>query len=241
METPPPGHRQYQATKATQALQNAQRSNLRASTGSTPTNTQTEAEASNAPDRRRTRRKSGYWPTVVVLALAAALGGYLWFSEPPVTDDEQARIQAEYQQTLAAWGGAVPLERVADQDRERAIAAMGLPSEVARRLSIPQQQFAQSSDRSDALPPLAWIELWDIRAEDGDRIIIDSDGVKVKVQLFHQRNRIAIPMPQSGFVTIEGVYDGGGGITIGIQSGRGQIRLPHFPEGGRLKFPVTPV
>jgi hypothetical protein len=118
---------------------------------------------------------------------------------------------------------------------------MGVPSEVARKLSMPQQQLIQSSDRSDTLPPLAWIELWDIRDEDGDQVIIDSGGEKIQIQLLHQHNRVAIPMPQDGFVTIEGVYDGGGGITIGIQTGRGQIRLPHFPEGGRRKFPVTPL
>ena len=50
----------------------------------------------------------------------------------------------------------------------------------------------------------------------------------------------AIPYPADGNVLVTGVYDGGGGITIALESGAAQIAWPTMQPGDSLRLPVIP-
>ena len=128
-------------------------------------------------------------------------------------------------QATFAQAGALLLAPVASHERAEALRTMQLPSD---------QQQALESQKSE----LVWLTVWDDRDEDGDIVAVESDGFRQQVQIAHAPARLALPRPRSGTVLLHGVRDGGGGITVAVQSGGGQIALPPLTVGQAVTIPV---
>jgi hypothetical protein len=78
------------------------------------------------------------------------------------------------------------------------------------------------------------LNLWDCMQEDGDIVRILVNGRPyATVQLRHTTSTLLVPMPRDGATTIavQGVYDGGGGITTGIRSSGGDFVLRSLRVG----------
>ena len=86
---------------------------------------------------------------------------------------------------------------------------------------------------------LAWITLWDTDAQDGDTVRVDSNGFSTTVRLLNTPITFAVPVPEEGVVNVTGIYDGGGGITIGAMSGARRVALPIMSVGQVLGVPVV--
>jgi hypothetical protein len=86
---------------------------------------------------------------------------------------------------------------------------------------------------ASARPPrLAWLTLWDTDVQDGDVVRIDSQGYSRTVVLTKTPLTFAIPVPDSGVVTVTGIRDGdGGGITVGLSSGASTAVFPIMSVG----------
>ena len=88
---------------------------------------------------------------------------------------------------------------------------------------------------------LAWVTLWDTHAEDGDVLRFESSSsIPIDVMALNAKTTFAIPYPVDGQVTVTGVKDGGGGITIALESGATSIAWPTMMPGDQLDLPVTP-
>lgn len=175
---------------------------------------------------------------MAALAIAAALGIAAFFSldGSPVVDqmtETEAQDRASAYQTLNA-GPGLPLAYVAPEDIDQAIADM--PPAVT-----PEQRQQLRTEIKQGRTKLAWLSLWDTHAEDGDIVRFESStSFPIDVTAINAKTTIAIPYPADGKVIVTGVHDGGGGITIALESGATQIAWPSMAPGDQLKLPVTP-
>ena len=146
-----------------------------------------------------------------------------------VTGGDQPLSAAQQQARVLAFEQASSLELAAvlPADRRQAVATMNLaeqPAEVRRAI--------EGGD------PLTWLTLWDDRDEDGDTVEIVSHGFSRVVRLTNAPQIIAVPVPEAGIINVRGIYDGGGGITVAIRTGQGQVALPVMAVGQVIGLPV---
>ena len=180
----------------------------------------------------------GSWRGVMAaIAIVAAIGvAYLGFGGGGVGDQvSDADIQAQetaYQSLLATPG--LPLTYIAPEDVDKAIDEMP-PSVTTEQRQQLRTEIKQGRTK------LAWLTLWDTHAEDGDILRFQSSSsIPVEITALNSKTTIAIPYPADGEVLVTGVHDGGGGITIALESGATQIAWPTMQPGDTLKLPVTP-
>jgi hypothetical protein len=128
----------------------------------------------------------------------------------------------------------MPLSLVSAEDVDQAIADM--PE------SVTEQQREELKEQVDSgQVRLAWLSLWDTHAQDGDILRFESSSsFPIEVMALNSKTTIAIPYPADGNVVVTGVKDGGGGITIALESGSAQIAWPTMQPGDNLDLPVTP-
>ena len=80
------------------------------------------------------------------------------------------------------------------------------------------------------------LTVWDDVEEDGDVVQIQSTERTETVALTHSPQTVLIPVQEGAPLTITGVRDGGGGITLGF-SGAGQpVSLPVLGEGESIQI-----
>ncbi|MCZ8017219.1 MAG: hypothetical protein O9274_16070 [Limnobacter sp.] len=170
----------------------------------------------------------------VATVAAVAVAGFMAFSSGPAVDsvteaEAQSRATA-YSALLASPGLA--LELVATSDIEKAISSV--PDSVTE-----EQREELRADVNEGRIKLAWITLWDTHAEDGDILRLESSSsFPIEVMALHTKTTIAIPYPADGNVVVTGVKDGGGGITIAVESGAARIDWPTMAPGDTLNLPV---
>lgn len=129
----------------------------------------------------------------------------------------------ETQQRARAFTGSIALPLVAAADRDAAIDTMALPTEA---------QASLRADLEAGRSRLAWLSLWDDQAEDGDRVRIAAGGFSLDLDLYKAPHRIGIPVTGEGAdLTLTGLRDGGGGITLGVQSTEGVVLTPVIAPG----------
>lgn len=163
---------------------------------------------------------------------AAAYFGFGGAAVDNVTQAQSDQATAAYQ-TLVA-GGGMPLSYVAPADIDSAIDDM--PPSVST-----EQRQQLRSDIKQGRTRLAWLTLWDTQAEDGDVLRFESaSSFPIDVTALNAKTTIAIPYPADGKVMVTGVRDGGGGITIALESGAAHINWPTMAPGDQLALPVTP-
>lgn len=170
----------------------------------------------------------------VVLVVAAAtvyqgakpwLGGAGGIDAP--TQQQIEAMNTEFKAMLDS--GGVQLAAVVEEDRPAVIAQ--LPLSATDKQNLTQQAAQRSQD-------FVWITVFDNVAEDGDVVALTSNGVRVVVPIFHQRTRIALPRPADGHVFLEGVNDGGGGVTVSVISGDTPVPIPPMEPGQTVAVPV---
>ena len=86
------------------------------------------------------------------------------------------------------------------------------------------------------------VKLWDSCAQDGDIVEIMVDGKPFcHVLLANAPQDVAVPVPVSGNpqITLRGVTDGGGGITVGCQTSGGQYFADVFAPGESIILSFT--
>lgn len=183
------------------------------------------------------RTGSGGWFRMAIMAAAVAVvgvGAYVGLSGggDSVTDQEnQSRIAAH--QTLLASSG-LPLTLVGADDVDAAIAS--LPDTVRQET---REELRQKVNEGRL--QLAWVTLWDTHVEDGDILRFQSSAsIPIDVMALNAKTTLAIPYPADGNVVVTGVKDGGGGITIALESGATTIAWPTMQPGDQLNLPVTP-
>ncbi len=163
-------------------------------------------------------------PVLVAVAVTAALG--LGAAIVTVTGHGGASDRltaAQTTQRASAFTGTLALPLVALSDRDAAIGTMALP---------PEAEASLKADLEAGRTGLAWLSLWDDQAEDGDSVRISASGFALDLELYNAPHRIGIPVAgQSPGLAITGLHDGGGGITLGIQTTDGVVLTPVLQPG----------
>ena len=178
------------------------------------------------------------WKPIAATAVAVALAvaGVLAFSGAggggdDVSQEETNQRQAAYEGLVAA--GGMPLQLVSAAEVDQAIADMPESVSEAQREELRQ-------DVNQGRVRLAWVTVWDTMAEDGDVLRFESSAsIPIEVMAMNAKTTFAIPYPVDGKVLVTGVRDGGGGITIALESGAAQINWPTMRPGDTLNLPVT--
>ena len=162
------------------------------------------------------------------LVLAAVLGFGIFGLGGGTDNLSSTQIQqrsADFAEAGTILLPAVPADKVG-----QSIAAMGLSD-------YDKEQLASAVDSGSSR--LVYLTLWDTHAEDGDQVIVSSDGYAQQITIMNKPYTIAVPEPVSGVISLQGTGDGGGGITIGIVSGSTQIPLPYMTPGQTIGIPVA--
>lgn len=194
-------------------------------------------QPSESGGEQRDAKGRSRWMPILAVALAVLLGAgaYFGISSGIVDQVSDAEIQAqktEYQALLTSPG--LPLKYVAAEDIDKAIDNM--PPNVTAK-----QREELRNDLNAGRTRLAWVTLWDTQAEDGDVLRFESNATfPIEVTALNAKTTIAIPYPSNGKILVTGVYDGGGGITIALESGAAMINWPTMAPGDTLTLPVTP-
>lgn len=183
------------------------------------------------------RKASGL---AMVLASLAVIGGvgfgmtHFW-GDAPGDSISDARRQELTQNFLKA--SSVQLERVAIADIDKALASMNLKPEQARILK--QELEKHATQPADQTTQLAWLDIWDFASQDGDVVHVSAAGYEMDVPIMNAKTRVAVPVDASKAVLVTGVVDGGGGITLGLKTGTGELLLPVLAPGESLTVPVA--
>lgn len=87
---------------------------------------------------------------------------------------------------------------------------------------------------------LLMLGLTDFAVEDGDVVQVAGGGLTLQVPIYNGTNFVVIPAPAEGAVdvTVTGVADGGGGITINGFGPNGVLPLPTMAVGQSVSFQV---
>jgi len=195
------------------------------------------AEAAPRVAQSRARKSSLLKPVLLAACFIGLVGAGLGYVYAPPSGDhlseqQKATIAGDFAKiravrltpvTTADWGSALDTMKLTPQAR----------SELEKNLS-PSAATKQGSNSSR----LVWLELRDFASEDGDVVQIASEGYQVEVPLFNAPTRIAVPVGAQGVLTIRGVHDGGGGITVALKSWDKPIPLPLMQEGQALSVGV---
>ena len=119
------------------------------------------------------------------------------------------------------------------------VAANEIDQAVAA-LILPEQQKAQVRQalNKHALK-IAWVNLSDSEAEDGDWVSVSSGGYNQSVRLFKDPLRVAVPYVPGVPVAVTGLIDGdGNGITVAVHSGASTFKLKHLVRGETIQVPT---
>ena len=80
--------------------------------------------------------------------------------------------------------------------------------------------------------------VWDDYAQDGDVVTVVSGNAQQTVSLLNAGTTVILPRPATGTVTIVGVHDGGGGITLGIRGSGNPLFTPVMQPGEQLTLRI---
>lgn len=169
----------------------------------------------------------------LLLVAGAGYGLTTWWNPLPtdrITAKEKAELVTQFTHLRA-----IEAEQVKAEDVDTALDSMRLDPSSRQAL----KQTIAISPTGSASTALVNIVLWDFAAPDGDVVRISSAGYEIEVPLVNAPTTIAVPTDGSHSIKLAGVHDGGGGITVGIQSGAGKVFLPVLGEGEVLTLPVS--
>ena len=187
---------------------------------------------------------SSGWKTIFAsLLLITGLGyGMTSFWNSSQVDNVPAAQKAELV-TAFSQLDKISVELVKESETADALNSMRLaPNErkhLKQNIVHNNPRFSEPKMISNNEVALAWVELWDFAAVDGDVVSVTSAGYSVTIPLQGMPSRIPVPLDSTGTITIIGIRDGGGGVTLGVQSGASAMSLPVLKVGQTLSLPVA--
>lgn len=175
----------------------------------------------------RTRPIVGRAVPITVTALVAAAFAVRLLAVP----SSDAVAPDEILRRRAALPAELPLKLAAVTDAASAIAAAALP--LAER-------DAMLAAVGDGRLRLAWLDLFDSDAVDGDRVTVQGLGLAETLTLGRAPIRVLVPLPADRRLRLTGVDEGrGGGVTVGVMSDGQPIKLPPLAVGTSLELTVV--
>lgn len=170
------------------------------------------------------RRKVALPVSLAAAALLVIAGGWglgkIFGAASPVdhlTPDEiQQREQIFHAQP------AFKVTQIAQQDTAAKIATLPLP---------PEQKAVLTKSTTQAGQRLLELVVWDDVEQDGDVVHVDSAHFSQTVSLLKQPQTLYFPVADNVPITITGIRDGGGGITLGFTGSGVPVSLPVLGEG----------
>lgn len=190
------------------------------------------------------RRSSKLTLFIAGAFLVAGIGSGMSALWGPPTSDQLSNTQKAELIAEFAKLKTVSVEQVATQDLGKALETMRLAPDQRQKLEAELSAIDPNSPRSATTAAkdstaLVWVTLWDFADPDGDIIHVSSAGYEINIPLQKNQTRIAVPVDGSKAIKISGVRDGGGGITLGVQSGASPVSLPVLTVGQSITLPVT--
>ena len=198
------------------------------------------------PRREKPQQKS-LFPALITAALVIGLGGWgltRFFDDGnrggvPASAAADNLTQAE-KDARAQQFAAVPryaLRRLDANEARSAIQNLPLPDD--QKTALAQNIVPTADSQTQAAQP-AWdkggqqmveLVLWDNVAEDGDVVQVSSLGYSQTIPITHAQQTVYFPAQYDVPVTITGIHDGGGGITLGFTGSGQPVSLPVMAEG----------
>ena len=129
------------------------------------------------------------------------------------------------------------LRRLDANEARSAIQNLPLPDD--QKAALAQNIVPTADSQTQAAQP-AWdkggqqmveLVLWDNVAEDGDVVQVSSLGYSQTIPITHAQQTMYFPAQYDVPVTITGIHDGGGGITLGFTGSGQPVSLPVMAEG----------
>jgi len=188
-------------------------------------------------------KKSKTWQSILKFSCAvgviAICSGYFLTTAFSGGDDiDRAELQkiSEGMKNL----GATHLKKVTEPEWDEAISSIPLDKQSKELLTEKLTHYKnQLIENKNTVPEkaklvlddfqLVWLDLWDFAKQDGDIVQVSSAGYSIQVNLLKGVSRIAIPVDASHSVNITGMVDGGGGITLGVNSSGQALSLVISP------------
>jgi hypothetical protein len=187
---------------------------------------------------RRQFVTAGLLAGAFVLGVATGQTFPLWRQAPgptiaadqPLSQEQVERLRQGF---LATQTRGISTPTVTGDQRRDAIQRLDLPA--AQR-----QQLVQTLEKPDNQCGVRFvsIQLWDNMAIDGDVVSASACGYTVEVRLGATPTIYEIPLEADNTIALNGVRDGGGGITVGLNVGGQSIPYPPMTTGEirRIKF-----
>lgn len=200
-----------------------------------------ETEPVNAPHGslrkpRKARSTASLTTIFLSLILVVAAGGYAMTSflgpaqSDNITNTQRAELVNQFTRIRS-----VAIEQVRIDDLDQVLDGMRLDPASRRAL---KENLEKPATAGESIA-MAKIVLWDSMTQDGDIVRVASAGYSIDVPLLKLQTVVMIPVDSSRTIQLTGVTDGGGGITVGIQNGDGNISLPVLGNGQVLNLPVS--
>lgn len=154
-------------------------------------------------------------------------GGAVIAKADTLSEKEMARRQQEFA-NFAKEGLQVSILPV-----EQAVQA------IHDSQTFPNEHKAQViADVATGKNQVVEITVWDDVAEDGDVVSVSSGFIGQEIPIFHQPTKVVLPLVTGRPITLTGVKDGGGGITVAIANGNTALANPVMREGETITIPI---
>lgn len=219
------------------------------------------------PRERRDRqrqpvRKPSLWKLAALIILLAGGAGFgLTFFFPPSAADRVTPQEADARLQDFARAPPLLLQSIPRDKADAVVSAMDMPAaqkDALRRdlgvatapatAPLPAQAQAQVPAPAPApaaqLAPnpgarqLVEVVLWDTHSPDGDVVRVRSAGFSRDVVLSRTPTVVFVPVDGSGALQIQGVHDGGGGITLGVRGPQNAMLMPVMSPGQVLNLGI---
>ncbi len=198
--------------------------------------------------RREKPHQKHLFPALITAALVIGLGGWgltRFFDDGnsggvPASTAADNLTQAE-KDARAQQFAAVPryaLRRLDATEAHSVIQNLPLPDAQKAALTENIAPATPAGQTQPAQP--AWenggqqmveLVLWDNVAEDGDVVQVSSLGYSQTITITHAPQTVYFPAQYDVPVTITGIHDGGGGITLGFTGSGQPVSLSVMAEG----------
>ncbi len=201
-------------------------------------------------DRQRPVRRPSLWKLAAMVVVLAGTAGFgLTHFFPPSGADKVTPQEADARVQAFARAPPLLLLPIGRDKADAVVSAMDMPAAdkdaLRRDLGV-----ATSSAPAPALAPgvkpaadpnarqLVELVLWDTHSADGDVVRVRSAGFSRDVVLSKAPTVVFVPVDGSGALQIQGVTDGGGGITLGVRGPQSEILMPVMSPGQVLNLGI---
>ena len=148
------------------------------------------------------------------------------------TDDLTNQQKQERQQKFQATGATFSVRVLSEAETQQKMAqapSVGMPDTAPESAANLLEGLANGT-----YSKIVELTVWDDVAQDGDIVQIQSLDHAETIPLMHKPHTTYFPVQDGKAVTITGIRDGGGGITLGFTGSGQPISLPVLNEGEHI-------